>query len=1201
MDSTSQRIIQSMVPQPYGVPPVPELYADTARIDSIAAEQYFGGAIRFNTFADYEQFTLETAAKDRFLFERKLDSGGLGSWVRAVDVARFRFRDFAPSCPVIPSVQGQGFYPRKDSVNVNRVFGQPSPEFAKGKIWYALACGGDGVHLADMNWTGENYGYLITGSGVHSADSLEYGQLSSPNPWINFTTRRTWLGMNSRFDTIRNTVHAVRKLDTLVGWKNLVYNQEQLSAFDTLQSHQSLPLLDSVTTKRCKRYELDLSGEFVDSTAYDSREETYVEITHFSPGSGDTSTWGDQTHYYLCLNKRLWPLDTVTSDTIVTGYGDTVARTRSPFGYIDVRKPVMTFRNSTSVLADSVVIEGLLSGFRDTALFGDPVELNWLKPGSAELYRLTVLPVQLSDVGTAYNNAVHTENPEYDTLGRDRLIVYERDSAVYIRTVDTRGGWSGEVLLSEAADTAVVNGKRVASNFLPALATCRNDTGLTRVVWERRDTLGLSSVESVLLANDMINRTNLAQTVTQNSYRHTLLAPTALEGPENLTPSIVGLHDAGGVHGFVVSWAGPDSGVSLMAVREWTDATGLLRSYDTASTRRIHSIDPIDSLCRYPTLAHVPRYELIDVNTGTTVGTSAEKLEPEVQTGEDFRWYNRVHLAYQQGDEDEGDGQRIYYHTVGAIFPEPKNGQEQSPGLFLGADEEVSKGIDACSFVHPSVAGDSTRIGVAFEIVESGGGQRNIGLRFRDTVTFTQTTKDWETVLYRWGGPLKRVGPWLQVGSIYERPSLTQFPSQDSSTLASFPDGGLAWYHRDGPNGRAHPQWLYRYGWFGSREIGDGKHPTMTLVPHRSLGPFAATSVFHRSDDSSRVSGTNRMGESVYRYGASLLNTPGNPIGYFSPITEGSGIIAGARLFGFPPSCSRERSMSFGFGFAHSSITHPEDDRHGPGDPSVPPATPGLPPGFWSPPGEGSTVFDTLSQVADHVRSSVFVAGDNPVTIRRVAGGGDSLSEWLNTYGTDPLRLVPADIWVVTELVRGSDSVVLWRSDTLTARGLDTLTAPIDEMLSVPVDQVADSGALVWLRMHGFATQGVPYGLHGGFQFYEQDSTTGGGFKRVHRNEESRELPAPGAEGSPAIGLRIVPNPAQDRAEVLVRVQQAGLTRLSVYSAHGEYLTSLPELQVDRAGEYMVEISLANVQPGIYILRAEQEKHSTTAQFSVVR
>lgn len=68
-----------------------------------------------------------------------------------------------------------------------------------------------------------------------------------------------------------------------------------------------------------------------------------------------------------------------------------------------------------------------------------------------------------------------------------------------------------------------------------------------------------------------------------------------------------------------------------------------------------------------------------------------------------------------------------------------------------------------------------------------------------------------------------------------------------------------------------------------------------------------------------------------------------------------------------------------------------------------------------------------------------------------------------------------------------------------------------------------------------------------------------------------------------------------------VRVAREGPVRLRVYGALGEQLAELPKLEADSEGEYVVQMSLANVRPGIYLLRAESGNQETTARFNVVK
>src|SRR5690606_17832741 len=121
-------------------------------------------------------------------------------------------------------------------------------------------------------------------------------------------------------------------------------------------------------------------------------------------------------------------------------------------------------------------------------------------------------------------------------------------------------------------------------------------------------------------------------------------------------------------------------------------------------------------------------------------------------------------------------GERIYYARVGVHFAgDPTVTQ---PSLWVDDNaEHVSKKIHACSFEHPSIAADSVRVGVAFEVNDLTT-SRKIALRFRDTVGLDPATglplKEWETFVYAFGEYL-RFGPHIRSGGMYVRPSLTEF------------------------------------------------------------------------------------------------------------------------------------------------------------------------------------------------------------------------------------------------------------------------------------------------------------------------------------------------------------------------------------------------------------------------------------------
>ncbi|MCE2502807.1 MAG: T9SS type A sorting domain-containing protein [Chlorobi bacterium] len=81
----------------------------------------------------------------------------------------------------------------------------------------------------------------------------------------------------------------------------------------------------------------------------------------------------------------------------------------------------------------------------------------------------------------------------------------------------------------------------------------------------------------------------------------------------------------------------------------------------------------------------------------------------------------------------------------------------------------------------------------------------------------------------------------------------------------------------------------------------------------------------------------------------------------------------------------------------------------------------------------------------------------------------------------------------------------------------------------------------------------------------------------------------------------MVPNPARDRAEVRVFLQESGEVTVSIWSLLGKPLAELPSIVADGAGSYVVEVDLRGVKTGTYLLRAKSGSQTSTAHFTVVR
>lgn len=1137
----------------------------------------------------------------------------------AVDAMQLRFRDRFPHIPSVPVwnvVQTHGWMNTRPEVGkpcynetCSKIFVSTrttTPEEIIASAWLTMNTGATGVIFGDLNLDAANTG-VMTGFIVDPTvyDTLEYGQHRTTNFYGNAdmfpenTIDSMWLGLRSRRAAIAEVTRELTYIDSVIGWDNLDYRLEQMSVYDTDRTFADVPMLRWLGTEQADRYDIssDSTGApvFAGTGTFDARDKTFAEVTHFRMKTDSSS------RIVLITNRRTWPIDTLT-------YGDS-ARNRfarfapyTPFdtiglGAIDVRRSHIILEYSGDHLVDSMVIERIspTAGWTRMAAVGDTIELDWMLPGRGQMYKLTPIQSFISDHGTAYNNAVHSENPSTDSTSLDRLVVYERDSVVYLRSVDPSGGWSREVMISSPSDTVLVSGQRRASNFFPAIAVARSGEKYTRIVWERDSANVTRSIHSVLIRTDSIDVNTFDQLLADSLVYRQRISPIGTWGVSRaMTPSIVAVHDDSGEAGFVISFADKVKGVNVVAIREQTstDHKTSIASFDTAIARQVRFNTAMDVFAQYPTLANVPRDDSANFRTTQRVAISGTTALPDTLNN---HLMTLLHLAYQQGDGVDGSGEEIYYNPVAVSFP---TADTLKPGLWVGLTEHVSEGLTACSFEHPSIAADSVRVGVAFEWV--GQSNRQIALRFRDKSGIDGVTQlptwDWKTSLYVWGGVLKRNGRFVQPAAAYARPSLTHFPAIHDEVLLNRAEGGLVWYRIDGPNGRAHPQFIYRYGWPQADSMEDGKHPSLTLVPLKKSNPMLSSSVLHRGSDSLRVHGLNSESESVWYYTGRLLNSPSAPLPpLFGLTTHKGGIIAAGNAGDLLIGCAPAK-ISYGILFDKVQIGHHGDAVDVPGDTTIIGTAPDLPRSFFEAPVSGTTRIDTLPENMDVVRTSLFVADDD-VEIRRIVMADTGVTTWLNSFGWDSERSTEPNIWTTVELVRNADHAVLWRSDTVSARGLDTLDDPVDDLVQIPVDDVTDSGTVVFVRIRAFASSTIALTPSAEFLFFSEDSTTGPAPKRALRPErgESRESEAA------ALSLSVIPNPARDRAELSVWTAEPGTIRVTVWSATGEMIGELPTIEAGEMGTYAIEVDLRDVRPGSYLIRAESASVSATATITVMR
>lgn len=1197
LDTKDRKLVQVMAQQSYrviGSYRLPVTYANPDKMDDKALGGLYraqdDGAksrrIAYNSKVDYKEYLAQSQESShgssdiwglgRFLDYRNNDDpqstkvfGPLVPYLaRAVDVAQHKYDEMGPKTAVWNVLQTMGWNPelpiwlRRDeycgAFDDEFDLRIPTPEEIVVQAWLSMNCGARGLIFGDFQWDNTNLGVMDPFTGAHS---VEYGALRSPNgslDTVKFHYPLMWVGMKSRFDAIKEVADDLHRIDTIVGWKNLVYNLEQMSVFDKRQTFRDMPLLDTLYTRKAKLY--TSGGVFADTAAIDPPDSTYIEVTHFRPGEGDTAALHANARYLLITNRRLWPIDMNSYSSRTTAYGGG----GSGLGNIDVRKPIVRFKNATNVPADSMLVEkiGADPAWSRRVAINATVDLDWLKPGRGALYRVTpIVGRGVSSYGTAFNNAVRALNPSRPSADTDRIVVYERDSAVFLRTMNRYGIWGAEYLVSDANDTMLVNTswpwRRRAQNITPAVASVFNGSSCM-VVWERRDSLNNTSVEARYFQFRPTNNGVSA------SARLRLSQQRVVGTQYNLAPAVVGIDS-----GYMVAWATPTRGIEMVAVRDKVFPTGandvsLVASFWTPTLVLSHGngfeiTAAIDSLSQFPSLAYASNYRLEASPTNSLSGS-----------------YHFVGLAYQQGKAPAGPF--IIYRPVGARF---SNGVKPQLSL-VEPFEHVSVNLSGCSFYHPSIAIDSFRVSVAFESsIQFLPGP--LGPPINKTITL-RTRKQ------PWGGTGKLV--WNMPGYYWGDdhadnawPSLTHFPQLTTPISTSAYDGGLTWFRT--PIGSTTNQiYMYRYGNTSPTRLPDGKFPTMMLVQHNAIQPFASGGVFYRGDNGTGFLRPRFLGGNGTYYPAALENNPLNRNPAFSGSSQRNGHVIAAVSIGSKSPAGFDCNAYWKFFGGFWITTVPKDPVDG---------DPWLPLSFDAMTGATDPyLLDTISKAGLIAATGPFTSSHG-VRVNRILAGGDSVLTWLDSAGSDPLTGAPANIYVVTELVRTSDSAVIWSGDTATARrvGSDRLT----EYEDIPVDSVASDTTEVFIRLRMGATNGLQYTLSGGFHFLTDSIpiTFRSAVRRVREKEVSADAPVSGMR------LSVIPNPLNRTGELRVDVARAGTLQIAIYDLMGRRVRVLDDLSVGSPGEYAVDLDLGDLPQGRYTLQVIDGRESAATQFVLIR
>ncbi len=1129
---------------------------DTARVRLIVG----------NSVPDHRWYTIE---KQRYF------GGKADEMLYAADIARKRF-----------IAQGKGTYPVYYVAQVHGSFSAsggftwrpPTPEEITAQAWLALATSMDGLVFSDFCSSAPDLGVMPWDMGY--APYKEFDTLSwHERKWGDTNVfPKMWLGFRSRFGAVRKATDEFAA-NVLPMYNKLVRDGKSIAANDTstdassarwtIRTYRSMPLLDTVRAEQASQFIPDSTGNgaFTPTATFDDRANTFVQATVYEPGWQLAAQRDSGVRYLLVLNRRTWPIDFGLYSDSTAKVLDTLARYDLPRGFthdtvglgnIDVRRPWVRLKNSAGTLYNAFVVERVGSSWRDTVPVGVDRPLQWLEPGWGAFYKVTPVRLGVSSLGTAYNNAVRSVTIS-DTVRRGQVVVYERDSIIYAQTMDSAGGWSKEFRISDTADAGA---SRQGWTVNPAVSTARNGTAWL-FVWERINaTTGQSTVRARYFPR-FPHPDSLAV-----STLLTFGSSRTVASPHRMTPAVTGVDS-----GFVVSWASATNGIESAALA----AVATPGAGDISAVLRSKMGPPyvtnVDSLCLFPTLAYV---------RNLTAGT-----------------YQKVHLAWQQADVF---GTQILYSPLRVRFPVGAAPQLTSGTL---VPEKVTQGLNGCQFIHPSIAADSVRVGVAFQSLLSAylatgryaasGNVSVIVLRFRDSLGAKPAWKGWT---YYWGND----SSWM------EWPSVTQFPAgriAEQVGANSAPQGALTWQRIRSAKG-LYQQFLFRYGWPKMDTLPSGQYPTLTLVPFRQSAPFLeSSSIFHRDKNprSFNAAGPLAVGTRTY-YDGMLINHPSQRHSLFlgagatrQPVSLQTTLSKVIHLAG-DLSCARP-SFTAGMTIRGGGIG---DIGRFPLDSIT--AVPDLPPSYFFGPIDGggidgATRIDTLFDGAKVTRTSAFYAGLAPVTIERRAYGSADLLAWLDSQPFDTAAGKPADIVAYMELVRTLDSAVIWRGDTVSARVV--ASGAWDDNVVIPVDTVAPLGTKVFIRQRLATTPGFESEADAGF-WHQFDAADAGYLKTVH---PTADRATPG-EASAALRVAITPNPARSSAEVRVTVADGvqgfpAMLELGIYDVTGNLVEAIPATPVSRPGAYVLTVDVSGLTPGFYSVRARIGGHTTAVPLTVLR
>jgi hypothetical protein len=93
-------------------------------------------------------------------------------------------------------------------------------------------------------------------------------------------------------------------------------------------------------------------------------------------------------------------------------------------------------------------------------------------------------------------------------------------------------------------------------------------------------------------------------------------------------------------------------------------------------------------------------------------------------------------------------------------------------------------------------------------------------------------------------------------------------------------------------------------------------------------------------------------------------------------------------------------------------------------------------------------------------------------------------------------------------------------------------------------------------------------------------------------------MPATGVAPE-TLRISVIPNPAGSSAELHLLVRQTGDVRVTIHDMLGEAIREIPRLTATDSGEYTLQLDLAGLPAGSYLIVARGSIGQTTSQFTV--